>query len=144
MKKTNRRRIAAFALTAMLSTAVVPQMVMPASAAVVSTTSTSKPAAPSGVMAGIRYPSKKKATVAVSWSKVSGASGYQIMYGGNSGMTVDDGSATTTATSRAFSYTRGSKAFTRYFKVRAYKTVNGKKVYGRWSAVKSVTVSRKS
>ena len=144
MRKTTRRRIAAFALTAMLSTAAMPQMVVPASAAVVSTTSASKPAAPSGVKAGISYPSKTKATVTVSWSKVSGASGYQIMYGGNSGMTVDDGSTTTASTTKAFSYTRGSKAFTRYFKVRAYKTVNGKKVYGSWSAVKSVTVSKKS
>lgn len=145
MKKTTRR-IAAFALTAMLSTATLPGMAMPASAASVVTlasTSTSKPATPSGVKVSISYPSNLKATVKVSWNKVSGASGYQIMTGGNSSMTVDDVTYTTTGSSKSISYTRGKKVFTRYFKVRAYKTVNGKKVYGSWSAVKSVSVAKK-
>lgn len=145
MKKTTRR-IAAFALTEMLSTATLPGMAMSASAASVVTlasTSTSKPATPSGVKVSISYPSNLKATVKVSWNKVSGASGYQIMTGGNSSMTVDDATYTTTGSSKSISYTRSKKAFTRYFKVRAYKTVNGKKVYGSWSAVKSVFVAKK-
>lgn len=58
-------------------------------------------------------------------------------------MTVDDGSCNTTAVSKTFTYTRSSKAYNRYFKVRAYKTVNGTKVYGSWSAVKSVSIARK-
>lgn len=146
MKKTTRRRIAAFALTAMLSTATLPGIAMPASAASVVTlasTSTSKPATPSGVKVSISYPSNLKATVKVSWNKVSGASGYQIMTGGNSSMTVDDVTYTTTGSSKSISYTRSKKAFTRYFKVRSYKTVNGKKVYSNWSAVKSVSVAKK-
>lgn len=101
MKKTIRRRIAAFALTAMLSTSTLSGMVMPASAAstrvvALASTSTSKPAAPSGVKVSISYPSNTKAAVKVSWNKVSGASGYQIMTGGNSSMTVDDTMYTTT------------------------------------------------
>ncbi|MDO4175281.1 MAG: hypothetical protein Q4D42_11010 [Eubacteriales bacterium] len=146
MKKTTRRRIAAFALTATLSTTTLSGMVLPASAASVATlasTSTSKPATPSGVKVSISYPSNRKATAKVSWNNVSGASGYQIMTGGNSSMTVDDATYTTTGSSKSISYTRGKKAFTRYFKVRVYKTVNGKKIYGGWSAVKSVSVAKK-
>ena len=147
MKRTTRRRIAAFALTTMLSTTTLSGMAMPASAASVVTlasTSTSNPAKPSSVKVSVSYPSKTKATVKVSWKKVSGASGYQIMTGGNSSMTVDDTTYTTTSTSRSMSYTRSKSAYKRYFKVRAYKTVKGKKVYGSWSAVKSVSVAKKS
>ena len=146
MKRTTRRRIAAFALTTMLATSTLSGMVMPASAASVvalASTSTAKPAIPSGVKVSVSYPSKTKATVKVSWNKVSGASGYQVMTGGNSKMTVDDATYTTTGKSKSISYTRSKKAFTRYFKVRAYKTVKGKKVYGSWSAVKSVSVAKK-
>ena len=148
MKKTTRRRIAVFALTAMLSTSSLSGMVMPASATstrvvALASTSASKPAAPSGVKVSISYPSNTKATVKVSRNKVSGVSGYQIMTGGNSSMTVDDTMYTTTSTSKSISYTRSKNAYTRYFKVRAYKTVNGSKVYGSWSAVKSVSVAKK-
>lgn len=146
MKRSTQRRIAAFALTAMLSTSTLSIAALPASAASVITlasTSTSKPATPSGVKVSISYPSNLKATVKVSWNKVSGASGYQIMTGGNSSMTVDDATCATTGSSKSISYTRSKKAFTRYFKVRAYKTVNGKNVYGSWSGVKSVSIAKK-
>lgn len=125
MKRTTRRRIAAFALATMLATNTLSGMVMPASAASVVTlasTSAAKPATPSGVKVSVSYPSKTKATVKVSWNKVSGASGYQVMTGGNSKMTVDDATYTTTGKSKSIRYTRSKKAFTRYFKVRAYKT----------------------
>ena len=146
MKRTTRRRIAAFALTAMLSTTMLSGMAAPSSAASVITlasASTSKPAKPGSVKVSVSYPSKIKATIKVSWKKVSGASGYQVMTGGNSSMTVDDTTYTTTGTSRSISYTRSKSAYKRYFKVRAYKTVKGKKVYGSWSAVKSVSVAKK-
>lgn len=146
MKRTTRRRIAAFALTAMLSTTMLSGMAAPSSAASVvmlASASTSKPATPSSVKVSVSYPSKTKATIKVSWKKVSGASGYQVMTGGNSSMTVDDTTYTTTGTSRSISYTRSKSAYKRYFKVRAYKTVKGKKVYGSWSAVKSVSVAKK-
>lgn len=149
MKRTTRKKLTALALMAILSAGTMSGMVMPASAAstrvvALASTSTSKPAAPSGVKVSISYPSNTKATVKVSWNKVSGASGYQIMTGGNSSMTVDDTMYTTTSTSKSISYIRSKNAYTRYFKVRAYKTVNGKRTYGSWSAVKSVTIAKKS
>ncbi len=80
----------------------------------------------------------KQATVA--WKTVSGASGYEVMYSTSSKFkstrtaTVKKGSSKKTTIKKL---TKGKKY---YFKVRAYKTVDGKKVYGAWSAVKNVKV----
>ena len=76
---------------------------------------------------------KKSGTkVKLSWKKVSGAVGYQI-----SKSTSKKGTkivATVSGTSKTLTATKGK---TYYYKVRAYKVVNGKKVYGSWSTVKS-------
>lgn len=80
-----------------------------------------------------------KKTITVTWKKVS-ASGYQIQY------------STSSKFKKAKSVTvKGSKKISKkisklkkgkkyYVRVRAYKTVNGKKVYGSWSTKKSITV----
>ena len=98
------------------------------------TTSTAPAAATlSKVTAG-----SKQATVA--WKTVSGASGYEVQYSTSSKFksaktaTVKKG---TTAKTTIKSLTKGK---TYYFKVRAYKTVDGAKVYGAWSAVKSAKI----
>lgn len=74
--------------------------------------------------------------VALKWKKVAGASGYQV-YRANS----KSGKYTLAATIKkgsSVSYTnKNLKAEkTYYYKVRAYRTVNNKKVYGSYSAVK--------
>ena len=83
--------------------------------------------------------SKKKHTIKATWSKKSGASGYQIYYSKTKNFkkviakkTVK-GSKTTSCVGKNF--TKGKKY---YVKVRAYKNVNGHKVYGKWSNVKTV------
>lgn len=74
------------------------------------------------------------------WKTVSGASGYEVQYSTSKDMksakkaTVSKGS---TAKTTIKSLTKGK---TYYFKVRAYKTIDSKKVYGAWSAVKSVKI----
>lgn len=82
---------------------------------------------------------KKTSTqLTVKWKKVTGASGYQIQYstkktsGYKTMPAIKKGSIT--------SYTKAGlkKGNTYYVKVRAYRTVNGKQVYGDWSAVKSL------
>lgn len=73
----------------------------------------------------------------VTWKKVTGASGYEVNMS-----TSSKGKYTKikTVSSKTTSYnkTRLTENKTYYFKVRAYKNVNGKKVYSDWSSVKSV------
>ncbi len=83
--------------------------------------------------------SKKKHTIKTTWAKKSGASGYQIYYSRNKNFsklsakkTVSGGNATSYV---GKNFTKGKKY---YVKVRAYKNVNGQKVYGKWSNVKTV------
>ncbi len=81
---------------------------------------------------------KKQATPA--WKTVKSASGYEVQYSTSSKFksakkaTVKKGSTKKTTIKKL---TKGKKY---YFKVRAYKTVDGKKIYGAWSAAKSVKV----
>lgn len=81
--------------------------------------------------------------VKLTWSKVKGASGYEI-YRSNSKdgkcskvKTISKGSTT--------SYKNGKlkKSTTYYYKIRAYRKVNGKKVYGSYSSVVSVKTKAK-
>lgn len=83
---------------------------------------------------------KGKKSFKITWKKVSSVSGYQVQYSTSKKFTKKTTSS---------KYYKGNKKFTKtisklkskktyYVRVRAYKTVNGKKVYGSWSKVKSV------
>lgn len=82
---------------------------------------------------------RKNHTIKATWAKKSGANGYQIYYSRNKNFkklaakkTVKGGK---TKSYVGKNFTKGKKY---YVKVRAYKNVNGKKVYGKWSNAKSV------
>ncbi len=81
----------------------------------------------------------KNNKVKVSWKKVSGANGYEIVRstqkdkGYKKIKTIKKGSVKTYTDSK----TKSGKTY--YYKIRAYRNVNGKKVYGAYSKV----VSRK-
>ena len=81
-----------------------------------------------------------KAKVTASWSKVNGASGYKIYRSTkkSSGFkcvkTVKSGSTVKYVNKNL------KKGQNYYYKVRAYRTVDGKKVYGAYSSVKKVRV----
>lgn len=70
--------------------------------------------------------------VKVSWSKVVGASGYEVVRS-----TSKNSGYKTIASVSAVSYTDKSVKFNKtfYYKVRAYSTVNDQKVYSAWSSV---------
>ncbi|MCM1543866.1 MAG: fibronectin type III domain-containing protein, partial [Ruminococcus sp.] len=75
---------------------------------------------------------------ALSWNKISGATGYEVWMA-----TKKDGEykkVTTIKKNATVKYTKKDlkKGSTYYFKVRAYKTVDGKNVYSAYSAMKSV------
>ena len=84
--------------------------------------------------------SSKKISVVLK-SKVSGATGYQIMIAENAKFTSGKKTYTTKTLSKVISSL--SKGTTYYVKVRAYKTDSaGNKVYGAYTAVKTVKIKK--
>ena len=87
----------------------------------------------------LKLSAQKGAKIKAKWDSVNGANGYQIYYSRNknfkklSAKKIVKGGKKTSYVGKNF--TKGRKY---YVKVRAYKIVNGKKVYGKWSSVKSV------
>ena len=86
---------------------------------------------------------KLKASVTFRWNKVKGASGYQVVFSADSKfkkgkkITLKQSKKKATVTLnvkksqvKKTTYHRGVKV---YGKIRPYKVVNGKKVYGRWT-----------
>jgi uncharacterized repeat protein (TIGR02543 family) len=88
------------------------------------------PAKPSNVNA-TKY---GKSSVKLTWSTVSGASGYEIVKS-----TSKTGSYTHLSNVSKTTYTNSglSKGKTYYYKVRSYKLVGSKKIYSDWSIVKA-------
>ncbi len=83
-------------------------------------------------------PSVSKATsktVNVKWSNIDGESGYQIATSANKSKNFKI--VKTVSSKYSSNKISAPKKKTYYYKVRAYKTVDGKKIYGPWSNVKS-------
>ena len=83
--------------------------------------------------------SPKTKQLKVTYSKVAGVTGYQVTYSTSSKFTK---AATTSVNVKGTSKTisKLTKGKTYYVKVRSYKTVDGKKYYSGYSAVKKVKV----
>ena len=83
----------------------------------------------------------KKRSAYIKWKKATGASGYQITLATNSKFTKGKKTVTVSGSSSKSKTIKSLKSKkTYYVKVRAYKTVNGKKKYGEWSKVKKIKV----
>ena len=82
----------------------------------------------------------KKGSVTVKWTKAKSVSGYQIQYS----MKKNFASGKKTKVKKASTVSKTIKNLTSkkryYFRIRAYKTVNGKQFYSKWSKKKSVTI----
>ena len=76
--------------------------------------------------------------VYIKWNKVTDASGYEIYRATSKSGKYSK--VTTITKGSTISYTNSKLASkkTYYYKVRAYKTINGKKVYSSYSSVKSI------
>ena len=72
--------------------------------------------------------------VIIQWANISGETGYQISRStSKTGTSIVYTYNTTTGKSKVLSAVRGK---TYYYKVRAYRIVSGKKIYGPWSTVR--------
>lgn len=82
---------------------------------------------------------KKTRSAVVKWKKTKNAAGYQIAYSASS--KFKNKKTITVLSGRATSKTISKLAKKTYnFKIRAYKTVDGNKVYGKYSSVKKVKI----
>lgn len=101
-----------------------------------SDTGTAAPAAlTKAKLVSVKSVSKK--TVKITWNKVKTAKGYQIKYSTKKNMT---GAKTVNSGSLSKKITKLQSGKRYYFKVRAYKTADGSRIYGGWSSIKSVKV----
>ncbi len=95
-----------------------------------------KPVPAKTSLSSVKNAKGKKATL--TWKKVAGATGYKVYR-----TTKKNGSyksVKTVKNVKTWTDSNLKKNKTYYYKVRAYKTVDGSKVYGAYSDVKSVTV----
>ncbi|MBQ9530513.1 MAG: fibronectin type III domain-containing protein [Eubacterium sp.] len=92
------------------------------------------PAAPKTL--SLKSPSANK--INTSYSKVSGASGYQVRWSTTSDFSSNFLSVFVSKTSTVITTAQSNRTY--YVRVRSYKVRDGKKYYSDWSATKSVKV----
>ena len=73
----------------------------------------------------------------ITWSKVSGANGYEVYRSTSKNGTYKSIKTITSGSTVSYTNTSLATGTTYYYKVRAYRTVNGKKVYSNYSGVVS-------
>ena len=76
----------------------------------------------------------------ISWKRVSRASGYVIYRSTSKKGTYSKVKTITSGSTVSYTNTKLTSNKKYYYKVRAYKTLNGKNVYSSYSAAKSVTI----
>ncbi|MCD8395940.1 MAG: BspA family leucine-rich repeat surface protein [Lachnospiraceae bacterium] len=77
----------------------------------------------------------------VSWTKKSSMTGYQIQWSLTSNFSSSSTRSTRLGKNKiALNLTNLTSGTRYYVRIRAYKTVSGTRIYGKWSAVKSVIV----
>ena len=90
--------------------------------------------------AGVKKPSvtlkNKSRKITVSYKKLSGVSGYEIYRSTKKSSGYSMIKRTTSTKYTTGKLTKNTKY---YFKVRAYKTINGERIYGKYSTVKYIT-----
>lgn len=98
----------------------------------------SAPAKPS--VTSVKNASGKK--MVVKWKKVKGISGYELQYATSSNFKKGLVKKNISSGKTSATYTKLKKNKTYYVRMRSYVKVNGKKVYGNWSAKKSVKIKK--
>lgn len=86
--------------------------------------------------------SKKAGQVTITWKKDTKATGYQISYSTSKKFKKAKTVLVKNKKTTSKTITKLSKGKTYYVRVHAYKTVNGKKLYGAYSTVKKVKIKK--
>lgn len=80
--------------------------------------------------------------MAVTWSQVAGASGYELWYSTDPNFKGAVEKKELSASSSSAEYYGLTRKKTYYVKIRAYEEINGVKDYGKWSGKKSVKIKK--
>ena len=89
-----------------------------------------------GKVSSVKAKSKSRKKITVSWKQVQKADGYEIQYSLKKNMSKAKWK--TVSAKKAGATLKGLKRNRKYYiRVRAFRNVNGKKIYGPWSAKKS-------
>ena len=86
----------------------------------------------------VKVKNNKNKTATITWSKVSGAKGYQIQYA----YSAPFSKKTKTVIVNKFVAKKLNKKKTYSFRVRAYKMNGKKKLYGKWSKVVRIKIKK--
>lgn len=81
---------------------------------------------------------QKGRKIKITWKKAEGVDGYEICYATNKTFKKRKKLVTAKSSAKTKTINKLSKNKTYYIKVRAYKKINGKKVYGAWSNKKRI------
>lgn len=84
--------------------------------------------------------SQKSRIFKATWKKDSAVSGYEVLYSINKNFTSSKTKNVSRGTAVSALVTNLPSGKTYYVKVRAYKTVSGKKIYGSYSSVKPIKI----
>ena len=87
----------------------------------------------------VKLSSTKAGTATITWTNVSGESGYQVYYSTSKNGTYKKVNSYKADTLKA-TMSKLTRGKTYYFKVRAYKKTPGGTVFGSFSSVKSVKI----
>lgn len=106
------------------------------------TENNNKPQVKVAKVSGVKAINSKKKAVVIRWKKVSGVNGYEVYRSNKKKGKYQK--LTTLKKAGKITYTdkKVTKKKTYYYKVRAYKVVDGKKVYGSYSTVKKVKIKK--
>lgn len=138
--KNNIKRLLCGVLAAVVLVASAPAATPVAAATkAAATSSTPKQEVTVKKPAKVNCTAKKKA-IRVSIKKVSGATGYQIQYSTKKNFKSSRKTITTKKTVYTINKLGAKKVY--YVRVRAYKTVKGKKVYSKWTATKRIRTKK--
>ena len=93
---------------------------------------------PTGVITSVK--SNATGTAIITWKKQSDVTGYEVYYTAKKTGTYMKVATIKKAATVKYTKKKLKSGETYYFKIRAYKIVDGKKIYGKFSVVKEIKV----
>ncbi|MBR1866471.1 MAG: fibronectin type III domain-containing protein [Lachnospiraceae bacterium] len=124
--------------TAEAPTTEAPKSETPATEAPTTESKSTVSAPKKAVIKSLNNKASKK--LVVTWKKVSGATGYEVSIATKKNF--KSGKKVKNTTKTTYTFTKLKKGKTYYVRVRAFQTGDGGKVYGKYSAVKKLKISK--